>query len=129
MNTMSRCALGVLIALTAALPALAQVRAFPQNALRGSIVFDNDREITLNGRPTTLTPGSRVRDQQNMIVLPATLAGAKWLVHYTVEIGGAQVRDVWILRPEEAAIRPWPTTLEQANTWVYDTTTMTWVKP
>ena len=126
---MSRCALGVLIALTAALPALAQVRAFPQNALRGSIVFDNDREITLNGRPTTLTPGSRVRDQQNMIVLPATLAGAKWLVHYTVEIGGAQVRDVWILRPEEAAIRPWPTTLEQANTWVYDTTTMTWVKP
>ena len=126
---MSRCALGVLIALNAALPALAQVRTFPQNALRGSIVFDNDREITLNGRPTTLTPGSRVRDQQNMIVLPATLAGAKWLVHYTVEIGGAQVRDVWILRPEEAAIRPWPTTLEQANTWVYDTTTMTWVKP
>lgn len=126
---MFRCALGVLIAVTAALPALAQVRAFPQNALRGAIVFGNDREITLNGNATSLTPGSRVRDQSNMIVLPATLAGAKWLVHYTVEIGGAQVRDVWILRPEEAAVRPWPTTLEQANSWVFDATTMTWVKP
>ncbi|MEO7335840.1 MAG: hypothetical protein ABIV63_04580 [Caldimonas sp.] len=129
MNTTYRCALGVLLSLAAAMPAAAQARAFPQNALRGAMVFGNEGQITLNGRAASLTPGSRVRDQANRIVLPVSLAGAKWLVHYTVEIGGAQVRDVWILRPEEAAIRPWPTTLEQANTWVYDATTMTWVKP
>ncbi len=126
---MYRCALGVLLALAAALPAAAQVRAFPQNTLRGSMAFGNDGQVLLNGRATSLTPGSRVRDQSNRIVLPASLTGAKWLVHYTVEIGEAQVRDVWILRPEEAAIKPWPATLEQANTWLYDPTTMTWTKP
>ena len=64
-----------------------------------------------------------------MIVLPAALVGTKRLVHYTLDIGGGQVRDVWILRPDEAAIRPWPATLEQANTWLFDPTTMTWAKP
>ena len=33
------------------------------------------------------------------------------------------------LTPEEAAVRPWPTTLDEAQTWLYDATTMTWSKP
>ena len=109
--------------------ASAQSRAFPQNTLRGAIVFNADRQLTLNGRDTSLTPGARVRNQQNMIVLPETLVGAKWLVNYTFDMGGAQVRDVWILTPDEAAVRPWPATLDQAQTWIYDSTTMTWTKP
>jgi hypothetical protein len=130
MKTMFRCAIAAIAALAFTLPAAAQgVRAFPQNALRGAMVFGDYPNIQLNGRATTLTPGSRVRNQNGMIVLAATLTGSKLLVHYTLEIGEAQVRDVWILRPEEAAVRPWPTTLEEARTWIYDPAEMTWVKP
>ena len=129
---MYRCALAALVAaavLPTTAPAFAQSRAFPQNTLRGALVFGEYPTVSLNGRATTLTPGSRVRNQDNMIVLAASLAGAKWLVHYTLDMGGEQVRDVWILTPAEAAVRPWPATLEQSQTWLYDATTMTWIKP
>ena len=130
---MYRCAARSLIGLIAAFGlvglASAQSRAFPQNTLRGAIVFSADRQLTLNGRTTSLTPGGRVRNQQNMAVLPDTLVGAKWLVHYTMDMGGEQVRDVWLLTPDEAAVRPWPTKPEELQTWTYDATTMTWIKP
>ncbi len=127
---MYRCALGAIVAFAVLAPAAAQnARAFPQNTLRGALVFGADRQLTLNGRATSLTPGARVRNQQNMIVLPDTLVGAKWLVNYTLDMGGEQVRDVWILTPDEAAIAPWPRTLDEAQTWSYDATTMTWTKP
>ena len=130
---MYRCAarwlLGATLAFGLVASAAAQSRAFPQNTLRGALVFGVDRQLSLNGRATSLTPGSRVRNQQNMIVLPDTLVGAKWLVNYTLDMGGAQVRDVWLLSPDEAAVRPWPTTLQEAQTWSYDATTMTWTKP
>ena len=133
---MYRCATRSLIGAIAAFgllafaaSAAAQSRAFPQNTLRGAIVFSADRQLTLNGRATSLTPGARVRNQQNMVVLPDTLVGAKWLVHYTMDMGGEQVRDVWLLTPDEAAVRPWPTKPEELQTWTYDATTMTWIKP
>ncbi len=126
---MVRCALTALVAVCVVAPAAAQSRAFPQNTLRGAMVFRDDGQVLLNGRVAPLAPGSRVRDQRNMIVLAASLVGAKWLVNYTLDIGGGQVRDVWILRPEEAAIRPWPTTLEESQTWTYDPATTTWIKP
>jgi hypothetical protein len=134
MNTTYRCAsrllAAALLAIGAIAPASAQMqRAFPMNTLRGAMVFGEYPQINLNGTLTQLSPGSRVRDQSNRIVLAASLAGARWLVHYTVDVGGAQVRDVWILRPEEAAITPWPSTLEQAQTWTFDAATMTWTRP
>ncbi|MES2229408.1 MAG: hypothetical protein V4540_16800 [Pseudomonadota bacterium] len=126
---MYRGALAALVAVCAAAPAAAQSRAFPQNTLRGAMVFRDDGQVVLNGRVTPLSPGSRVRNQDNMVVMAGSLTGAKWLVNYTLDIGGGQVRDVWILRPDEAAIRPWPTTLEEARTWTYDATTMSWTRP
>ena len=109
--------------------AAAQSRAFPQNTLRGALVFGEYPTVVLNGKTRTLAPGSRVRNQQNMIVMAATLTGVKWLVNYTMDMGGEQVRDVWILTLDEAAVRPWPTTLEEAQTWTYDASTLTWAKP
>ena len=131
---MYRCAarwsIAAIVAVGISASAAAQnMRAFPQNTLRGAIVFSADRQLTLNGRATSLTPGARVRNQQNMIVMPDTLIGARWLVHYTMDMGGEQVREVWILTPEEAAVRPWPTKPEELQTWLYDATTMTWTKP
>jgi hypothetical protein len=130
MNTMVRCAVAAVAAacLTGAAWAQQQ-RSFPQNTLRGAMVFGEDRQITLNGRAAQLSPGSRIRNQDNMVVMASTLVGARLLVHYTIDMGGEQVRDVWILRPEEAAVRPWPTTLQEAQTWNFDPTTQTWTKP
>src|SRR5664280_93267 len=72
-----------------ALPAAAQVqRNFPQNALRGAIVFGQAPEITLNGQPARLAPGTRIRDMNNMVIVPSGLLDARFLVHYTIDLYG-----------------------------------------
>lgn len=134
MNTLSRgMLLTVLTALlTACLPSAASAqstRAFPQNTLRGGMTFGDYPNVRLNGRIVQLSPGSRVRNQDNMIVMAASLGGSRLLVHYTLGVLGDQVGDVWILRPEEAAIKPWPGTLEEAQTWTFDAETMRWTRP
>ena len=122
-----------LIALLAAaclcVPAAAQVqRAFPQNALRGTIVIGVAPEIQLNGALARLAPGARIRDANNMAVLPGSVIGDRYLVHYTVDTSGL-VKEVWILRPEEAAARPWPTTPAEAQAWFFDPVGQVWIKP
>jgi hypothetical protein len=121
------------IALTAAAclvaPAAAQVqRNFPQNALRGGIVFGEAPEIALNGNVGRLAPGARIRDMNNMTMVPSAVIGGRYLVNYTIDLSGL-VKDVWILRPEEAAVRPWPTTPDQAAAWTFDPAAQTWSKP
>ena len=119
------------IAFTAAvcLAASAQVqRVFPQNALRGAIVIGEAPEISLNGRAGRLSPGSRIRDMNNMTVVPSAVIGGRYLVNYTIDLAGL-VKDVWILRPEEAAVRPWPTTPDDAAAWSFDPAAQVWSKP
>ena len=112
-----------------AMPALAQVqRNFPQNALRGAIVFGAAPDITLNGQPARLAPGTRIRDMNNMTVVPGGLLGGRFLVNYTIDLSGL-VKDVWVLRPEEAAIQPWPTTPGQAQAWSFDPIAQVWTQP
>lgn len=110
-------------------PAAAQVqRAFPQNAMRGALVMGTPPEITLNGQPARLAPGARIRNQNNMLEMSGALVGQRLLVNYTLE-NGVLVKDVWILRAEEAAVRPWPTTLEELQTWSFDPAAQVWTKP
>jgi hypothetical protein len=128
MNTMFRC-LALAATLTAAtLPAAAQMqRAFPQDALRGEIAIGLPPEIVLNGRAARLAPGARIRDQNNMLALSASLAGGRFNAHYTID-GEGLVRDVWILRPDELARQPWPTTPAQAQAWAFDPAAQTWTR-
>ena len=127
---MSRCALVAVLTATLTASAAAQVqRNFPQNALRGAIVVGDFPQISLNGRDAMLAPGSRIRNQDNLIVMAASLTGARLLVNYTFDIAGGLVRDVWILRPEEAAVWPWPRTVEESQTWTFDQTANAWIKP
>ncbi|MEO6407563.1 MAG: hypothetical protein ABIO45_02260 [Burkholderiaceae bacterium] len=123
-------ALGALASLAVACAsANAQVqRNFPATALRGALTIRIPPEIVLNGAPARLAPGARIRGQDNMMVMSGALAGAPLLVHYTLDTSG-QVRDVWILRSEEAAKRPWPTTPEQASEWIFDPAAQTWTRP
>jgi hypothetical protein len=112
-----------------AAPAAAQVqRAFPQNALRGAIVIGVGPDIQINGQPARLAPGARIRDQNNMTVVPSVLTGGRYLVNYSVDTSGL-VKDVWILRPEEAAMQPWPTSPDQAQAWSFDPVGQVWTKP
>jgi hypothetical protein len=112
-----------------AAPVQAQVqRSFPQNALRGAIIVGVAPDIQLDGQPARLAPGSRIRDTNNMAVVPGALVGGRYLVNYTVDTSGL-VKDIWLLRAEEAAVQPWPTTLEQAHAWTFDPTGQVWIKP
>ena len=124
---MLRCVFAFLLALAATLPAQAQ-RVFQPSALRGELVVTQPPEALLNGKPVRLAPGARIRNPQNMLQLSGSLLGQKLAVNYSLDPAG-ELRDVWILTEAELAKKPWPTTPEQARTWVFDSTMQTWSRP
>jgi hypothetical protein len=126
---MSSRALALLVALClTAVPAAAQIqRKFPVDALRGALVITSPPEATLNGVSARLAPGARIRGQNNLFVLTGSLVGERLLVHYTFDNQGL-VKDVWILTPDEAAKRPWPTTPKEAASWEFDASAQTWTR-
>ena len=133
---MNRCAqLSLALALAGTLAALAPApaaaqamqRNFPQNALRGKIVFGAPPAIAMNGIATTLAPGYRVHGVDNLIVMTAQLVGGTATVDYTTDVEG-HVYEVWILSPTEAA-KLWPVAREQAAAWKFDQFAQTWTKP
>ncbi len=95
-----RALLILLIALLAA-PAAAQLRTIPQDAQRGEIRHVQASTVELNGRTVQLAPGAQIRDTSNRIIVPTALpAGA--LVKFRADAMG-QIREVWLLTPQEAA--------------------------
>jgi hypothetical protein len=111
-----------------ATPASAQIaRKFPADALRGALIITNPPDVALNGAPARLAPGARIRGPNNLFVLSGSVAGQKLLVHYTFDNLGL-VKDVWILTPDEAAKRPWPTTPKEAASWEFDASAQTWTR-
>ena len=126
---MIRTATALLATACIAVAAQAQTqRAFPQNALRGSLVIGTAPEAMLNGDPARLAPGVRIRNAANMVVVPTAVTGGPYLVNYTLDTSGL-VKDVWILRPDEAAVQPWPKTREEAAAWRFDPDGQVWSKP
>lgn len=77
-------------------------RPFPPQAARGVMVVTQAPAITLNGKAERLSPGARIRNAQNQLVLSASLTGQELVVNYTRESMGL-VHEVWILTPAEAA--------------------------
>jgi hypothetical protein len=125
---MIRC-VTLVAALACALPAAAQMpRNFPATALRGALVVTQPPAVLLNGQPARLAPGSRIRGQNNLLVVSGALIGQRLVVDYTIDISGL-VMDVWVLTPQEAAKQPWPTTPAQAAAWHFDPLAQTWSRP
>lgn len=119
----------VVLAFFLSVPIWAQAqRNFPPNALRGELVVGTPPQVSVNGIAGKLSPGARIRGQNNMLLLSDGLVGGKLLVHYTFDTAG-EVKDVWILTPEEAAKRPWPRTLVESEKWEFDFGAQTWSKP
>jgi len=125
---MYRCLIALVASAAIAVPALAQTRPFPQNALRGTLVFGSPPVVALNGTATRLAPGARIRGTNNLVVMSGELVDLKVVVNYTYDTSG-YLRDVWILTDDEIKVRPWPTNVEQAQTWSFDPVAQAWTKP
>jgi hypothetical protein len=130
---MLRCVFGTtlatVLAATLALPALAQAtRPFPATALRGVLQIVQAPDVRLNDQAARLAPGARIRGANNMLQMSGALVGQQLLVHYTVEPTSGQLLDVWLLTPEEAARKPWPTTPQEAQQWLFNPAAQTWTR-
>ena len=84
--------------------ACAEVREFPASALRGTLVVTQPPIVTLDGMQTRLSPGARIRDANNLMVLSGSLVNQSLTVNYTRD-SHQLVHEVWILTPEEAALK------------------------
>lgn len=84
-------------------PALAQgvVRNFPANALRGVLQVTTPPLALLDGQAARLSPGARIKNTSNLIVMSATLVNQPLLVNYLRDPQG-MLHEVWILTPAEA---------------------------
>lgn len=123
---MYRCVLP--LALAASCVAHAQThRNFPATALRGELQITQFPDALLNGRPARLAPGARIKNDNNLWVPPAGLAGQKLTVNYTVESSGL-ILDVWVLNPAELANKTWPRTPAEAAAWQFSPGDQTWIK-
>ncbi len=130
-NVLWRFLLGTALLIGANPIAVAQdqaMRRFPQNALRGVITFGEPPLVRLNDELTRLAPGARIRGTNNLLVLSGTLTGVKAAVNYTLDNTG-QLKDVWLLRNEETARKPWPSTPQEAAQWNFDAGNQIWSKP
>ena len=90
-----------LLPLTAA-TAQGFVREAPKDVVRGEMVITAPPLITLDGKADRLSPGSRIRDTNNMLLLSASVVGKTLPVVYRRDAAGL-VHEAWVLTPEEYA--------------------------
>jgi hypothetical protein len=96
--------IAALVLLSFATVALAQLRTIPKEAPRGEIRHLQDMYVELNGKPLQLSPGAQIRDTDNRLVLPTSLA-EKFDVRYLLD-GAGLIHRVWILTPFERTQAP-----------------------
>jgi hypothetical protein len=113
---MNRCQLfGVRLALAAAIctslgfallaPSVVQAqestrREAPKDVVLGQMTVVTPPIISIDGKPDRLSPGSRIHDTRNMMVMSGALAGKTVPVVYRREPTG-QVHEVWLLTADE----------------------------
>ncbi|WP_049871329.1 hypothetical protein [Ramlibacter tataouinensis] len=91
-------------ALLAAGAALAQgiVREAPKDVKPARLKVTAAPQALVNGRPDRLSPGARIRNLNNLVVLPASLAGQDLPMVYRRDAAGL-VHEVWLLSEAEYA--------------------------
>ncbi len=100
---MNRCItlLIFLVSLTAA-PVFSQgfTRDAPKDVKPGLLVVTAAPEITLDGKPDRLSPGARIRNTNNLLVLSASVTGQSLPVVYRRDAAGL-VHEAWVLTADE----------------------------
>jgi len=106
MNTMNRCLSAAFAALLFAAGAQAQaqvvMREAPKDVKFAELaVSATPPVIALDGKADRLSPGARIRNTNNLLMLPASLAGKTVPVLYRRDSAGL-VHEVWLLTADEA---------------------------
>ncbi len=90
--------------LSFALPSAALAQGFqrdaPKDVVPGQLTLTAPPEVTMDGKPDRLSPGSRIRDLNNMLVLTGSVVGQTLPVVYRRDSAGL-VHEAWILTAEE----------------------------
>jgi hypothetical protein len=97
-----------ILAATLALACATQGRAernFPDQARRGNLTAYEYPSMKIGERNYRLAAGSRIFNQQNLIVMPASLQVQTAPVMYLLDIGG-DLSSIWLLTDDEAARIP-----------------------
>jgi len=94
-------ALGVAAALPLTASAQNMLRQFPAAALRGTLEVTAPPNVLLNGQAARLSPGARIKNTNNALVMSASLVGNRLVVNYLPDHQGL-VHEVWLLSPAEA---------------------------
>jgi hypothetical protein len=75
-------------------------RSVPRDVVLGQLTVTAPPQITIDGKPDRLTPGSRIRDLNNMVVLSGGIVGKTLPVVYRRDAAGL-VHEAWVLTADE----------------------------
>lgn len=75
-------------------------REAPKDVVLGRLVVTQPPVVTIDGKPDRLSPGSRIRDLNNLLVLSGSIAGKELPVVYRRDAAGL-VHEAWLLTEEE----------------------------
>ena len=104
-RTCLRLALAIpLLGMAAWASAQVNVRPFPPTAQRGVMVVVAPPIIELSGKADRLSPGSRIRGMNNMLLMSGSVIGQSLVVNFVRNPTG-EVHEVWVLTPAEAALK------------------------
>src|SRR4051812_3018455 len=103
MNRWTRTTLATLSLAATAVCAQTVVREAPKDVKAAIIaVSATPPLITVDGKEDRLSPGARLRDRNNMLVLSGALAGKSLYTVYRRD-GSGLVHEVWLLNEQEYA--------------------------
>lgn len=76
------------------------LRQFPPSARYGTLLLESLAQATINSKPLQVSPGLRIFNPQNMMILGNQIAGVPLEVAYRLDTNG-MLQEVWILTPAE----------------------------
>jgi hypothetical protein len=89
----------VLCAFGCAASAMAE-RYFPQDAKRGEMKAFQYPYMKIGDKKLHMSPGSRIYNEQNFIIMPSSLQKQTAQIMYSTGIGG-ELSEIWLLTAEE----------------------------
>ena len=92
------------MALLCTAPAWAE-RNFPQTAMRGDMKAFEYPAMKIGERAYRLSPGSRIYNRQNLIIMPVAVQNTPTPIMYMLDTRG-DLSQVWLLTPTEALLHP-----------------------